>query len=421
MLAIAVLGCGASARSSRSSDELGNEVTLYRDRALVRQRIEIEATEAGIARARVRVPEELGPDDVFVLERGGLTVAELRTSTLADQLGGLAPPEPLEQPADERSQLDPPKPREIELVVDAPRPGKLVLHLGYVVERLSWDAAYTITTTAARDHAVLRGALGIHNATGLAIRRARVRIVDAPLEASNARTAELLAAGLTRGDPAVPAAAPLRELGTLDLVDGETRIELLNGAGPRRMRSVLVYDPIGTALDHKGAAPVQDPMLGVRPPASPRVHESLEIARDRAATEGLPAGPVRLLERTADGALALLGEARLFESSTRVAEVDLIPIGPAAGVTGARRRRELTYDRDDHRLVEEFLIELDNARPEPVDVVIREHLYRSLNWTLAYQSAPVATKEGPQQVALRTSVPPKGKTNVLYVVVYTWP
>ena len=54
--------------------------------------------------------------------------------------------------------------------------------------------------------------------------------------------------------------------------------------------------------------------------------------------------------------------------------------------------------------------------------MIREHLYRGQNWTIAYASEVVQEKdkEGPQQFALRTTVPAKGKTSLLYVVVYTW-
>jgi hypothetical protein len=40
--------------------------------------------------------------------------------------------------------------------------------------------------------------------------------------------------------------------------------------------------------------------------------------------------------------------------------------------------------------------------------VVREHLYRGQNWTLAYQPAP-AVKEGSQQIALRTTVPVHGR------------
>jgi hypothetical protein len=55
----------------------------------------------------------------------------------------------------------------------------------------------------------------------------------------------------------------------------------------------------------------------------------------------------------------------------------------------------------------------------PVDVVVREHLYRGQTWTLAYHSAP-AIKEGAQQIALAAAVPANGEAKVLYVVVYTW-
>jgi hypothetical protein len=188
------------------------------------------------------------------------------------------------------------------------------------------------------------------------------------------------------------------------------------------MRSVLVYDPIGTQYDRAGRNPAPEPDLGVRPPAGRRVDESFEIERDPAVTAGLPAGPVRLLERRSDGSLALLGQARLFEATARVAISDTIIVGAAEGVTGDRERRELTVDNERQRVVEDFVITIDNARPRPAEVVVREHLYRGTNWTLAYISVPVGeeTKEGPQQVAPRITVPPHGKGHLMYSVVYWW-
>ena len=117
----------------------------------------------------------------------------------------------------------------------------------------------------------------------------------------------------------------------------------------------------------------------------------------------------------------MLGESRLFDVATRVDEVDTVAIGTADGVIGRRERRELTIDDDDKRLVEEFVLTIKNTRTRPVEVVLREHLYRGQNWTLAYQTAREPTKEGPQQISLRTTVPASSETKVLYVVVYTWP
>jgi hypothetical protein len=87
---------------------------------------------------------------------------------------------------------------------------------------------------------------------------------------------------------------------------------------------------------------------------------------------------------------------------------------------GTRERRELTIDDENRRIVEEFVITLDNQREAPASVVVREHLYRGQNWTLAYHSAAAASKEGAQQIALRAEVPAKSKLKILYVVVYTW-
>ncbi len=322
-----------------------------------------------------------------VLDGGGLADAELRTTGA------------------------------VELAATAPHPGRFAVMLGYASDRLAWDAAYTVTTTPARDRAAVRGTIAIRNTTGVAF-RARTRVVDTELGAWRDRSAEQLRAAL-HGAPVAASGTLPHDLGTVALGDGEARIELVGAGAPHPLRSVLVYDPIGPGLDHTGAVPVADPSIGAASGASSQVRESFEIARDPGASRGLPAGPARLLEKRPDGALELLGEARLFDATTRVADVDTIAVGTARGVTGHRERRDWARDDDLRRFSEEFLITIDNTRPHPVDVVLREHLYRGQNWTLAYQSVS-AVKEGPQQIALRTTVPARSQVKVLYVVVYTW-
>jgi hypothetical protein len=255
---------------------------------------------------------------------------------------------------------------------------------------------------------------------GNALPNVALRVVDADLGPSIRRAAELLAGSYVGAEPTTTPIATPRDVGRIDLADGETRVELLPDARPRPMRSVLVYDPIGVELDRASAAPERAIGLGAGV-ASTRVTESFEVPRDATTARGLPGGPVRLLEQRPDGTLAVLGESRLFDASTRVAEVDTVAIGTADGVVGHRERREYTYDEMHKRLVEDFVISIDNTRARPVEVVVREHLYRGQNWTLAYRSAPVAAKEGPQQISMRMIVPAKGSGKLLYVVVYTWP
>jgi hypothetical protein len=367
-------------------------ITLYRGLAVVRQRVVVEAGPL-VETESVQIAAGVDAAQVMVVDRGGL-------STIGLHPGGPG--------------------GALELDVTAPRAGHYTVALAYLTDRLAWDAAYTLTTTPARDRAVLRGALAIRNTTGLALHGAALRVVDSELAAARAKTAETLAAQLSGAPPPGSPSAVPRELGRVDLGAGETRVELAPGAPARAMRSVLVYDPIGTRLDLPTSAPSRDPSLGIKPPAASSVTESFEIARDPAASAGLPGGPVHLLERRAGGALALLGEARLFDAKTRDATVDTISVGTADGVTARRERRELTIDDDNRRLVEEFAIAIDNQRVQPARVLIREHLYRGLEWHLAYPVQPVAEKEGDQQIAMRVVVPAHAKASQLYVVVYTW-
>ncbi|HEV7557557.1 MAG TPA: hypothetical protein VGO00_18965, partial [Kofleriaceae bacterium] len=135
---------------------------------------------------------------------------------------------------------------------------------------------------------------------------------------------------------------------------------------------------------------------------------------------GLPGGPVQLVERDANGSLVVLAAARMFDRSTSKANVDTIAIGTATGVTGHRERRDISIDDAAKRLTEEFTITIANTRPRPISVVLREHLYRSKSWTLAYYSAPRAEQEGTQQVSMHVDVPAHQSLAVLYVAVYSW-
>ena len=452
LLIVAALTLACGPRPTRTAPTVvrgeGVEVTLYRDHAVVAHRVKVTIPAAATATVRIKVAAGVEPDDIYPVEDSPLSIREVKIVGAAPVVDDQPKPKPpvddenLDDPCwaadpcgdivpDEVGELlqdsepAPPRPiapTEVDLVIGGPREGTYMMVVGYDTARISWEAAYTLTTSPPRDEATLRGALALRNATGIAMRGANVWVADVEHGPITARIAQRQGIGLVGHDGKPTNIATPRDLGVIDIADGDTRIELLAGAPPRKMRSVLVYDPIGTKLDHPGSTPVRDTMLGVVPPAPTRVSESFEIERDVDATIGLPAGPVRLLERRADGSLALLGESRMFDSATQKARVDAIAIGTAEGITGKRVRRELTIDDPRKRLAEDFKITIDNARATPVDIVLREHLYRGENWTLAYISLPLeqATQEGSQQIALRARVPAKSKLEVLYTVVYWW-
>jgi hypothetical protein len=398
LLVLFALGCHAhSPAAPVQGRAAGDDVTLYRDWAIIRQRVELDVRST--LSKSVEVAAGVTADHVVVLDRGGLTITSLHIPT-KDEFA------------------DPNVPTKLTFDVSAPRPGHYTIVVSYLTDRLDWDVAYTMKANPARDRARVRGALAIYNRSGISLRAASARLIDAELGAWRGKTSEQLATTLIGGTPSSTPPVTPRELGPLVLGSGQTRVELL-GEVTRAMNSVLVYDPIGTRLDHTGSAPLVDDSLGVVEKASTRVSENFEVERDKTASAGLPAGPVRLLEAKPDGSLSVLGEARLFDAATRVAAVDTIAVGMAEGVTGKRERRELTVSDDGARITEEFVLTIDNARAYPASVLLREHLYRGQNWTLAFHSVADAVKEGPQQIAMRTRVPAKSQLKVMYVVVYT--
>ncbi len=396
-MALALVGgaCGAAVHRIANDAAAGDDVTLFRGGvAYVRQRIAVDLP-AGASSVKIGIPADVEAKDLDWVDRGGL---ELGAAHICEQPCG--------------STID----------VSAPSAGHYVIAVAYPT-KLAWDAAYTMTTSAAHDRATIRGSIAIRNATGVAYHVAHLRVVDSALDAGIAARALALSASLAGTNVGTSPHAEARDLGAVELRNGETRVPLIVDAAPRRIHSVLVYDPIGIALDTPSPAtmPSEEPELGVTTPASTRVAESIELARS-ASSRDLPAGPVRMLDSRDDGTLAVVGQAQMFDVATRVAQVDTIEVGTAVGVTARRERREFSIDEDTHRIVEEFGIAIDNTRSAPVTMLLREHLYRGPNWAIAYASVPSTAvgKAGAQEITLRAQVPAHTKKTVVYVVVYSW-
>lgn len=260
-------------------------ITLYRDVALVEQRFDL-ALPATPTTVTVQIAG--GATQLSLLATNGVTVRALHVIG-ADELS--TPP----QGSDDDNALDgdvasdaddPVAPAEVTFDVTAARAGTYAITLLYATKDLKWDADYTITTTPARDRAVLHGALAIRNTTGRDFANAAIYVIDAELASWRTHTAEHLAARLTGATASTTPIASSRSLGITTLVRGETRVEITAISSPRPMHAVLVYDPIGTKLDNATAEPSRDVNLGVDPPAPIKISESFEIQR-------APAGMVK--------------------------------------------------------------------------------------------------------------------------------
>jgi hypothetical protein len=452
------------------------ELVLYRDGALVRDRRDVEIT-GGATVATVLLPPDVGASDLVARVVGG--EAEVASLTVGQPT--LLPGDHIEvldhgrsvkgilrmidagslviEDADGvRLILDPVHvvrdagspggggARHVDIEVTAAHPGRATIELLYVTRKLSWNADYTLVTEGAVGRAELHGALGIDNGTGVAYDDANLILIDtnrptkvtafdqAPPDDPGAGKA---GTKIPVADPTKPRAEqPVKEVKpvetprtvlpfTVDVAPGTQSVSLLDGVHTLPAAQTLVFDPVGDDRNLSSREPVHDKDYGLDK-KSTAVSQSIDVDMVKAKIPtGLPAGRVRLLERTSTGTLTPLGESRIFEragtDTETISPTTSVAVGRAGEVSGKRKRREYSIDDESRRLVEEFEIELTSTADHPLEVIVREHLYRGLNWTLAYQNVgDRVTKEGPQKIALRTTVPAKGKARVIYRVVYHW-
>ena len=139
------------------------------------------------------------------------------------------------------------------------------------------------------------------------------------------------------------------------------------GAGASPERPVAgrrhVFDPVGDELDHNGLRPVRRPAYGVDP-------AWVVIAR---------------------------------------------------GLIGSRRQEDFAIDPDNRRVIEEIRVEIENRTPTAAAIEVREHLYRGLDWAVAYHNqVGRLRKAGPQEIRFAVAVPARSRRLIAYRVVYRW-
>ncbi len=473
-VALALGGCGGAQRGRGGGDEV--EVTIYRDAGFVRitrraalrageNRIELEGIAhtvvEGSARLRVvggeparvvsarHVLGEAGGDElvrgwfgrvVEVTTAGGRIAAPL-LAVFPDHLvlGDAAGVHLVSRPAQVRGPAGPGEggaPR-LRWTLAAERPGARELEAVYAARRLEGRAGDSLVLEAQnRKRGWLHGWLSIANRTGADLKAGRAILADrpfvrpkppAPATAAPAPINPLLPSPPAPPPPAAPEPPPGRRipLAVPLAIPAGAQLELpllAGGARPVGASTTAVFDPIGDRLDQARRRPVTSRAYGAlgegERPLDTYVEVDLSAAGLSAAE--LPPGDVVVLERSKSGELAPLGRARAFHHASQSGTLRLA-IGTVPDLVGRRRVTEFTRDDAGRRLVEELRIEIENRRAAAADVLVREHLYRGLNWAIAYfNQAGSLSKEGPQEIHVRLHVPGRSKRAIVYRVVYTW-
>lgn len=194
------------------------------------------------------------------------------------------------------------------------------------------------------------------------------------------------------------------------------QIELFDQAKQIPAKKILHY--YGATQPYYGGGPFTDRDIGV--PMNKKVDVYLEFKNDKAVGLGvpLPAGRLRVsqLDR-ADNSLEFIGEDKI--DHTPKDEQVRVKLGSAFDVVGERRQVDFTVDTKARWMEEEIEVKLRNHKKQPVEVQIKENVYRWSSWKVLTKTHNFV-KEDARTIYFPVKVPSDGETVVRYRVRYTW-
>ena len=132
----------------------------------------------------------------------------------------------------------------------------------------------------------------------------------------------------------------------------------------------------------------------------------------------MPAGRVRVSKLdTADDTLEIIGEDRIDHTPRN--ETILLKLGSAFDVVGERKQLDYSVDSSRKTITETIEVRLRNRKEEPVRVVVKEALYRWVNWKIQTSTHPY-DKQDASTIHIPVTVPADKETVVRYTVRYSW-
>jgi hypothetical protein len=198
-----------------------------------------------------------------------------------------------------------------------------------------------------------------------------------------------------------------------------------------KVKKVLVYYGLPDAGNWFFADPRTDRSLGSNANKKVDTYIQFENKENNHLGIPLPKGKVRAykldpgsptasqakLPGAGSGSLEFIGE-DLIDHTAKNAEV-LVKLGQAFDVTGDRTQTDFSVNTNGHVMTETIKITLKNAKDQPQDVIVKENLYRWVNWEITSRSDDYK-KIDARTIHFPVTVPAEGEKTVTYTVKYTW-
>jgi hypothetical protein len=305
----------------------------------------------------------------------------------------------------------------LRLRVDAARAGDATATLSYPTAGLGWRAAYVATLQPGNTCRMqFESRASIANRSGRDWHDATLKLVAGePRFAKPAAPQPMMMARAYKGEAAdMPQQSAL---GDYRLYTLPQPVDLPDGS----VSQVPLYTTrtLGcerTALYENGNS-WSPPQPMTAPDFNTGGGNTIESTLRFTAFDSLPAGFLRVLGRDNAGTPQFLGEGRLDD--TPKGSDATLTLGTAFDLRAERERTAFKLDKDARTMDEAFRITLSNAGQSARVVTVREHPSRWREWTLTSSSIK-PSKQSPDVLEFKVSVPAGGKATLDYAVHYRW-
>ncbi len=317
--------------------------------------------------------------------------------------------------------------------VQAPRGGAHDTRVTYQTGGMTWWADYNLIFNEGADANSgvldLSAWVSIINQSGATYSNAKLKLIAGDVHRAEPAQLDRMAKRELRAMAAAPAIEEgfaqkaffefhLYTLGRpTTLPNNSTKqIELFDQAKQIPARKILHY--YGALNPYFHTSPYTDRNMGLE--MNKKVDVYLEFKNDKTFGLGvpLPAGRLRVSQLDkADDSLEFIGEDNI--DHTPKDEQVRVKLGSAFDVVGERRQVDFTVDTKARWMEEEIEVKLRNHKNQPVEVLVKENLYRWTNWKILTKTHNF-TKEDARTVNFPVKVAKDGETVVRYRVRYTW-
>ncbi|MGD1018486.1 MAG: DUF4139 domain-containing protein [Verrucomicrobiia bacterium] len=306
--------------------------------------------------------------------------------------------------------------------------GEQLIEVAYQTGGINWQADYNAVLNPNDTKLDLGGWVTINNQSGATYKDAKLKLIAGDVRRVQPPQSRMYAlAGIAQNRPGLGAAGfeekaffeyHLYTLGRpATVAQNQTKqIELLKTTDVP-VKKVFLYDGASQYQFYGGLN--SDASYGSAE-GNKKVNVIIEVKNSKENNMGmaLPKGKMRMYKRDeADGSLEFIGEDEI--DHTPKDETVRLHIGDAFDIVGERKRTNFSIDANGHVITESFEIRVRNHKTEPVEVLVKETLYRWSNWEIV-ESNQKWTKYDSNTIHFPVKVDKDGEQVVTYTVKYTW-